>query len=167
MSTAITGVHASGESEIRSKYPSIAASGLGRLLGSLYETIPFRIWGIKLSYLIFVLPTAPLGVLLYVVAKLTGERYVLTNRSIQRWAVIGAKQFQSLALTDVADIEYVQQPGQEYFHAGDLILLNSKGDPLMKVSGVKDADIFRQIIEKVRDARVGTELSLEAIAARA
>ena len=167
MTTAIIGVHASSESEIRSKYPSIASTALGRVLGNLYESIPIRIWGIKLSYLVFVLPTAPIGVLLYVVTKLAGERYVLTNRSVQRWAVIGQKQFQSIGLTDVAEIEYVQLPGQEYYHAGDLILKNAKGDSLMRISGVKDADVFRQIIEKARDARIGAERSLEAIEARA
>jgi hypothetical protein len=167
MSTAIIGVSATGETEIRSKYPSIASSGLGRLLGSIYESIPVRIWGIKLSNLLFVLPTAPLGVLLYTANKLVGERYVLTNRSVQRWAVIGLKQFQSVTLTDVKEIEYVQLPGQEYYHAGDLLLKNAKGDTMLRVRGVKDADIFRQIIEKARDARIGTEESLAAIEARA
>jgi hypothetical protein len=167
MSTAIIGVSASGETEIRSKYPSIASTGLGRLLGSLYESIPLPIWGIRLSNLLFVLPTAPLGVLLYTWNKLTGERYVLTNRSVQRWAVIGLKQFQSVTLTDVKEIEYVQLPGQEYYHAGDLLLKNAKGDTLLRVQGVKDADIFRQIIEKAREARIGTEESLAVIEARA
>ena len=59
------------------------------------------------------------------------------------------------------------QVGQEYYHAGDLILKNAKGDSLMRISGVKDANIFRQIIEKARDARIGTEHSLEMIEARA
>jgi len=167
MSTAIIGVSASGETEIRSKYPSIASTSVGRLLGSIYESIPVRIWGIKLSNLLFVLPTAPLGVLLYVANKLGGERYVLTNRSVQRWAVIGLRQYQSVTLTDVVEIEYVQEPGQEYYHAGNLILKNAKGDLIMKINGVKDADVFRQIIEKARDARVGTEESLAVIEARA
>jgi hypothetical protein len=167
MSTAIIGVSASGETEIRSKYPSIASFGFGRFLGSIYESIPMRIWGIKLSNLLFVLPTAPLGVMLYVLNKFFGERYVLTNRSVQRWAVIGLKQFQSVTLTDVKEIEYVQLPGHEYYHAGDLLLKNAKGDTVFRVRGVKDADVFRQIIEKVRDARTGTEESLATIEARA
>jgi hypothetical protein len=167
MTTAIIGVHSSGESEIRSKYPSIASTAPGRVLGSLYESIPSRIWGLKLSNLLFVLPTAPIGVLLYVTTKLFGERYVLTNRSVQTWAVVGAKQYQSVSLTDVAKMEYVQLPGQEYYHAGDLILKNAKGGSIMRISGIKDADIFRQIIEKARDARIGTEQSLEMIEARA
>lgn len=167
MSAAVIGVHATTESEIRSKYPSIASTGLGRFLGGIYESIPVRIWGMKISNLLFVLPTAPIGVLLYALMKLAGERYVLTNRSIQRWAAIGLRQYQSVALTDVTEIEYVQLPGQEYYHAGDLILKNAKGDNLMRISGVKDAEIFQQIIEKARDARLGTESSLEAIEARA
>ena len=78
MSTAIIGVSASGETEIRSKYPSIASMAPGRFLGSLYDAIPLRIWGIKLSYALC-LVTAPLGVLLYTLNKLFGERYVLTK----------------------------------------------------------------------------------------
>jgi len=105
--------------------------------------------------------------LLYTLNKLTGERYVLTNRSIQRWAVIGLRQIQSVTLTDVNEIEYVQLPGQEYFHAGDLLLKNAKGDTVLRVQGVQDADIFRQIIEKARDARIGAEESLAVIEARA
>ena len=167
MATAIIGVSASGETEIRSKYPSIASTGLGRLLGRIYESFSVPIWGIKLSNLLFVLPTAPIGVLLYTLNKLTGERYVLTNRSIQRWAVIGLRQIQSVTLTDVNEIEYVQLPGQEYFHAGDLLLKNAKGDTVLRVQGVQDADIFRQIIEKARDARIGAEESLAVIEARA
>ena len=167
MSTAIIGVHATTESEIRSKYPSIASTALGRVLGSIYESIPVRIWGLKISNLLFVLPTAPIGVLLYVVTKLFGERYVLTNRSVQRWAVVGLRQYQSVKLTDITEIEYAQLPGQEYYHAGNLTLKNAKGDKLMTISGVKDAQVFCQIIEKARDARIGAELSLEAIEARA
>lgn len=167
MSTAIIGVSASGETEIRSKYPSIASTAPGRFLGSLYDSFPLRIWGIKLSYLIFVLPTAPLGVLLYTLNKLAGERYVLTNRSVQQWAVIGLRQYQSVNLTDIAEIEYSEQPGQQYFGAGNLILKNAKGDPIMRINGVKDADVFRQVIEKARDARSGAEESLAAIEARA
>ena len=167
MTTAITGVHASDEVEIRSKYPSIAATGLGCVLGSVFDSIPVRIWGVKLSNLLFVLPLAPLGVLLYALMKLTGERYVLTNRSVQRWAAVGVQQYQSVSLSDIAEIEYVQQAGQKFFHAGDLILVNAKGDPLMTIKGIQNADVFQQTVLRARDARNQTEESLETIAARA
>ena len=54
---AISGVSAGVENVVMTVYPSIAATGIGRLLGCLYESIPSRICGIKLSNLLFTLPT--------------------------------------------------------------------------------------------------------------
>ena len=43
------------------EFPSVAASGIGRLIGQIMDSIPIRIFGVKLSYLLFGLPLAPLG----------------------------------------------------------------------------------------------------------
>lgn len=166
MSTAIIGVHSSGEAEIRSKYPSIAATGLGRIFGTLFDCIPAKIWGVKLSYLVFVLPLAPVGTLLYFYLKLFGERYVLTNRSVQRWAPFGTTQYQSVALTDITEIEHTQQPGQEFYHASDLVLTGKKGEVLMRINGIQNADVFREIILKAREAQTATADALATISAR-
>jgi hypothetical protein len=162
----ICGVSSNSETEIRSRYPSIAASALGRLIGSLCESIPAKIWGVKLSYLIFALPLAPLGTLTYVLQKLFGVKYTLTNRSVQVWSVIGVRQHRGVALTDIADIELSVQPGQEFYNAGDLTLVDAKGDVLLKISGIQRPDIFRENILKARQARTATQESLAAIAAR-
>ena len=61
----------------------VAATGIGQALNGLYESMPIRIWGIKLSH-VFALPTAPLGMLIYLLMKVTGERYVVTNRAVKR-----------------------------------------------------------------------------------
>jgi len=162
----ICGVSSTSETEIRSRYPSIAATGLGRLIGSICESIPVKIWGVKVSYLIFALPLAPLGVLIYILQKLTGVKYTLTNRSVQVWSVIGVKQLRGVALTDIDEIELTVQPGQEFYHAGDLTFVGAKGDVLLTVSGLPRADIFRENVLKAREARTATEESLATIAAR-
>lgn len=161
----ISGVSASGEVEIRWRYPSIAATGLGRLIGQLCDLIPVRIWGIKLSAPL-ALALAPLGVLEYARLKLLGERYVLTNRSVQRWGAFGNRQIQSVPLIEVAEIEVAQQSGQEFYHAGDVTLIGAKGNVLMRLPGVPRPEVFRENILKARDARTETEKALATIAAR-
>lgn len=162
----ICGVSSTSETEIRSRYPSIAAWGPGRFIGMLCESIPTKIWGVKVSYLIFALPLAPLGSLIYILQKLFGVKYTLTNRSVQVWSVIGATQHRSVALTDIDDVELSVQPGQEFYHAGDLTLVGAKGDVLLTISGLPRPDIFRENILRARQARTATEESLATIAAR-
>jgi len=164
---AITGVSSSSETQIRCRYPSAAATALGRLVGQICESVPVRIWGVKLSYLLFALPLAPVGLLVYALQKIGGERYVLTNRSVQRWAAFGARQIQSVSLNSISGIDVRQLPGQEFFRAADVVLLNAKGDPLMTLAGVPQADILRRTILESRDARTLTEQSMATIAARA
>ena len=164
--TAIAGVSASAEVEIRRKYPSIGGTGIGQLLGSFYESIPAKIWGVKISYLLFVLPTAPFAVLGYVMEKLTGEKWILTNRSIQRWASMGTRQIQSLTLTDVAEIAIETTPGMAFYKCGTLHLQDAKGKTLMLLKGVNNPDIFRQTLLKSRESRTQVESALATIAAR-
>lgn len=162
----ICGVSSTTETEVRSRYPSIAATGPGRLIGTICESIPVRIWGIKLSHLLFALPLAPLGVLIYILQKITGVKYTLTNRSVQVWSVIGVRQLQSVALTDIEDIELTISPGQEFYHAGDLTLVGAKGEVLLTIRGILRPQIFRENILKAREARRLTEESQAAISAR-
>ena len=79
---AIAGV-SSGQALIMAVYPSIAATAIGKALGRLYESMPARICGIKLSHLLFPLPTAIIAITLYFYLKLAGEVYALTNRTLQ------------------------------------------------------------------------------------
>lgn len=163
---AITGVSASSEIEIRSKYPSVAATGIGRFLGQILETIPIKIWGVKISYLLFGLALLPVALAIYVMQKLTGERYTITNRSIQRWTIFNPRMVSSIALNDIADVVVQQQSGQSFFRSADIYLLNAKGDPMMVLDGVPHADVFRQTILKARDAKMSVEQSLKTIRAR-
>lgn len=147
-------------------YPSIAATGLGRMLGALYNSIPLKIGGVKLSYLLFVLPTAPLGLLLYALTKMTGESYELTNRAVRKWKMaLGTKSRLAgeVALSDVQEVYFDQQSGQEFYNAANLEIEGGGG---LLLSGVQRADVFRQTILKARDARRYVQASLDVIAAR-
>lgn len=148
-------------------YPSIAAYGLGRALGGIYDCIPVRIMGVKLSNLLFVLPTAPLAATLYFLQKLTGQKYVLTNRSFQIWRALGSRKVTQVSLTDIADVHVRELPGQQFYKAGDLILIGGKAnDEIMTLAGVPYPHIFRQTILEARDSRQQVMKSLETIKAR-
>jgi len=164
--TAIAGVSASGEVEIRTKYPSIGPTPIGRILDCIYDLIPVRICGYRISCLLFGLPTAPLAVLGYVLAKITGERWVLTNRSIQRWSSLGKRMYQSVSLTDIDEVAIEFRPGQKFFQCANLHLLDSAGKTLMVLRGVNYPEVFRETLLKSRESRTQVEESLAVIQAR-
>jgi hypothetical protein len=165
--SAISGVSASLEAEIMTIYPSVASMGLARALGGLYEILPLKIFGVKLSYMLFVLPTAPLALLMYSMLKVVGHRFTLTNRSMQKWKSLGSHKVSQVALTDITSIEVRQLAGQKFYKAGDLVLIGGKSnDELMTISGVPYPHIFKQTILEARDARQMTAASLATIKAR-
>lgn len=163
---AITGVTAGSEIQIMTRYPSVASTGLGQLLGRLYESIPLIPNGIKLSHLLFVLPTAPIGLLLYAWIKVAGHRHVLTNRSLQKWTFLGDRLIAKVDLNDIVGMEVRQHPGQVFYKSADLHILNAAGDTIMRLEGIPRAEVFRQNIREARDARRQVEDSLARIQAR-
>jgi len=163
---AISGVSSSHEAQIQTIYPSIACTGIGKLLGKLYNCIPIPLGDLKVSHLIFPLPSAPLVVLIYFWLKVFGQVYLLTNRSVRIKSAVGPTLYQKVPLADIADVVVEQQQGQEFFPAADLRLLGKKGETLAVLGGVPWADVFRQSILDARDARVQTEASLATIRAR-
>lgn len=164
---AIAGVSPSTEAVVMTEYPSIAAGGVGQVLGSLYECLPIKIFGMgpSLSHL-FALATAPVGVLLYTLQKLFGHRYVLTNRSVQIWASRSPQLISSIGLSDFDHLELQQGPGQVFFKASDIRFVGVDGETLLKLSGVKDAAAFKNAIERASEARRFVKSSLDRIEAR-
>ena len=165
-SQAIAGVAAGSETQLMTKWPSIAAIGIGRVIGQWLEMIPTRIMGVKLSNLLFGLPLAGPAALLYLLQKVTGERYTITNKSLQRWSGLGGRMIQRIELDDIISMQVQQQSGQEFFHASDLLILNAKGDVVMRLEGLPHAEIFRGNITKARDAVMQVRDSLNTIKAR-
>jgi hypothetical protein len=163
---AISGLSAGKQNLIMVVYPSIAATTIGRLLGQLYESLPLKICGIKLSHLLFPLPTAIIGVQVYLHLKLFGEVYALTNRTVQLRRSIGNRMIREVQLTDIDQIVVRQEPGQEFYPAADIYLINKAGQTLMSLPGVPRADVFRQLLVEARSARIQVAASLSTINAR-
>jgi hypothetical protein len=161
----IAGVSPNQERLLESVYPSVAASPLGRTLGGIFESIPMKINGVKLSYLLFCLPLAPIALVLYLLGKL-GNCYVLTNRSVEIRSILGKNLVEKTALAGIETIQIVPQAGQAFYRAADLELMNGRGDVVMKLVGVPWPERFRMIILEARQARVRNDESLARIDAR-
>ena len=133
----------------------------------MYVSFPFGILGVQLSHLVFVLPTAPIAILLYFWQKIFGKRYMLTNRNVQILNALGNRKLTQVPLNDIADVQIRQLPGQSFYKAADILLLTSKtGEEPFVLAGVPRADVFRQTIIKARDARIQTTKSLDTIKSR-
>jgi len=163
---AIAGVSAGVENVVMTVYPSMASTGLGRWLGRLYDSIPIKINGIKLSHLLFPVPAIPIALLLYFQLKVFGSRYILTNRSVSIRTSIGDRQQNEIALPAIARIDVTQYAGQEFYRAADLVFYDAGGSVLGRLEAVPRAEIFRQTILEARDALTQTEAALATIAAR-
>ncbi len=162
---AIAGVSPTSEARIMTEFPSVGASGIGRLIGSLMDSVPAKICGIKISYFIFGLPLAPLGALLFLV-RLLGVRYVLTNRSVQIWAALGTQRTSSVDLNEITTVEIEELPGQAFFRAADIKLKAANGQTLLRLSGVADAAAFCNVIQRAIQARRLVQSTLSTINAR-
>lgn len=163
---AIFGVSAGYESTIETVYPSIAASAIGRLIGTICDSIPVRIAGIKLSYLLFGPLVAPFAMFGYLIFKGFNRRYVVTNRSVKVLSAIGDQLQGEVGLGEIGDIIIRVRGGQEFYHAGDLVLLKPNGDELLTLPGVSRPERLRQVILDARDARLLSDASLATINAR-
>ena len=149
------------------KYPSVASLAICRMLGGLFDSIPWpRINGIKPSCLLFTLPLSPIPAVAYFFLKVTGDRYVLTDRSIQRRKALGDRMVSRVELSEIAEIAIRQERGQAFYRAADVRLIGEQGEELLLLEGITYPEIFRQNVLKARDAVLEVEASLETIRAR-
>lgn len=162
---AISGVSPDYESIVEELYPSIAATGIGQALNGLYESVPVRIWGIKLSHA-FALPTAPIGMLIYLAMKVVGSRYVVTNRAVKRVASLGFKLHEAVPLAQIAEVSIDPDSRQAFYKTGDVRLTNANGDTLLLLRGVPYPERFQQVINETLDAKRQTSAALATINAR-
>ncbi len=163
---AISGVSAEAEALIMTVYPSIAATALGRLIGSCLESLPLKIGGVKLSHLLFFAPAAAIAAPLYGFLKLFGETYVLTNRGVQKRSSLGNRLISQVPLTSIEDVVVREEPGQAFYPAADIYLMDKSGTGLAVLAGVPRADVFRQTIVEARDAHKQVAAALKTIKAR-
>jgi hypothetical protein len=163
---AIAGVSPGTESRVMAVFPSIAATAPGMLLGQLYDCLPVRIFGVKLSSLLFALPTAPIGALIFLLTKATGKRYVLTNRSLQVWTSLGSRRISSIPLSEIGSVTVEQLPGQVFFRAADIRIKAANGQTLLVLPGVPDFGSFKNAIECTLRSHRLVKSSMDTINAR-
>jgi hypothetical protein len=154
------------ENIVRIEYPSVGSTGLGKALGRLYDSLPMKVCGVKLSHILFTLPTSPLGIALYGWLKTLGRRYVLTDKSVQIRPMLFQGVRAQVPLADVAEVAVEQLPGQEFYKAADINLLAADGRSLLRLEGVVRAEVIRQSILEARDAQAQVAASLATIQAR-
>jgi hypothetical protein len=118
---------------------------------------------VKLSYVLFGLPLAPFGLALYLLMKLIGRRYTVTNRAVSVGKIVSGQVIKQVALKDVADVEVDVLGGQEFFRAGDVVLRNASGDEILRCAGVPQPERFKHVILDARAARLQSDEALATI----
>jgi hypothetical protein len=157
--TPIAGVAPStiSESVIMTVWPSNAAYGIGRFLGTQYAMRFPDIYIFRIGNLIALLsiPVA-LAIYLYRIAPYVGMRYTVTNRRVVVQRGIQAKDDRSVDLDRFDSILVDVLPGQEWYHAGDLVFRLGNVETF-RLAGVSRPESFRQVILKARSAHVGVK----------
>ncbi|MBI1344923.1 hypothetical protein GC163_01390 [bacterium] len=159
---AVAGVSATYENVIEELYPSIASIWLGQLLNSLYESLP-GYGQVRLSYLIFVPLTWPLGLLGYFAMKVFGSKYVVTNRAVKRYPVLGFQLLEEATLANIDRVTVDPDSKLAFFRTGDVRLSSADGGTLMLMRGIPYPERFCQVILEARDARKEVEASMNTI----
>lgn len=157
----------SPERPIRVFYPSIGTRNVGRLMGRLLESLPARVGVAKVSHLLFALPLAPLGALLYVGLKAFGSRYRLTDRAVYVEPALGGEPSASIRLENVDAIVRRDRPGYVFYDAADLTLRSEDGTASLKLKAVVRPDAVASIIREARDAARQTAAAVAHVRKRA
>ncbi len=160
---AISGVSPKSESMIEELYPSIATTGLGQLLNSLYESIPLGVGEFRISYLIFIPPTLPLALLLYFWLKVFGSKYIVTNRFVKIGNALGLRITSEVPIQNIAGVSVDPDSRLSFYRTGDVRLTGAGGETLLLLRGVPYPERFCQVILEAADAHRQVEASLVTI----
>ena len=184
MKQAIAGIAPTTEREVEvmTVWPSNSAYGLGRFHGRLYGNrtgaYVFTVGNL------FCLLSIPGAIALYLLklAPWIGKRYGVTNKRVVEYRsqlrretnrVLGIPwpfrfHFQivskAVELDRFDDIEIEVRPGQEWYHAGDLVFRHGEVETF-RLEGVTRPESFRATCLKSQRAFVGIQQALEREAA--
>ncbi len=152
--------------------PSNSIYGLGRLMGRMFANKT----GVYIFTLgnMFALMSIPLALVLYFMRLLPGIgfRYKLTNRRIivhrglraHDSVLVDPNRDKAVELDGFDKIEIDVRPGQEWYHAGDLVF-SKEGIETFRLSAVSRPEAFRTICSHAHRTRVGVKKALEREAA--
>jgi hypothetical protein len=147
------------EVTIMTVWPSVAMFGLGRMMGSGFAIRWPDVYIFRLGNLI-ALAAIPIALVLYFVRILPfiGTRYTVTNRRIIVLRGITGVEEKSVDLDRFDSIEIDVQPGQAWYHAGNLVF--KKGNvETFRLDGVSRPESFRQVCLKAHMAHEGVRLA--------
>jgi hypothetical protein len=142
------------EATIMTVWPSVASTGLGKVLGRLYR-IREGFGPISIGRLAL-LATIPLGLMLYLSMRMPWaiKRYRLTNRRVRIEQGINPQVMQFVTLDGFDAIDLEVSPGQEWYAAGDLVFRRGPIETL-RLPGVSRPESFRRVCLEARQAYVG------------
>jgi hypothetical protein len=163
---AISGVSPDHETVIEELYPSIAETAIGDFIHRILDSIPNRIWGLKISNVLFGLPIAPLAATVYLWTKVFGSKYVVTNRVVKRVNSVGYRQHESIPLSQIVSTSVDPDSRRIFYKTGDVRLVGAGGESLMLLRGVPRPYRFCQVIQEASDAKRQVAASLARINAR-
>jgi PH (Pleckstrin Homology) domain-containing protein len=147
------------ETTVMTVWPSVAKYGLGRTLGTLFAIRWPDIYIFRLGNLIALL-SIPVALLLFFlrIAPGIGTRYRLTNRRIivERGLTGVEDKAVDLARFDTINIEV--QPGQAWYHAGDLVFKLGNVETF-RLEGVSRPAAFRETCLKSHMAHAGVRIA--------
>jgi hypothetical protein len=140
-------------------WPSLSATGFGRLWGRLFAIdVGFRVFGVPITVgRLFALMSIPFMMGLYFLMRmpLWCRHYRLTNRR-----VIVENPFRgeikSVSLDRFDAIDIVIEPGQAWFKAGDLLFRQGPVETF-RIWGVPRPEPFRQTCIKANLSFVGVQ----------
>src|SRR5262249_48203060 len=163
------------EVTVMTVWPSLSATTAGRIWGRLYS-IPFgiRIFGVPITVgRMFALASIPFMVALYFLMRLPRFpgvvigiknpwcwQYRLTNRRLIMENPFGA-ELKSITLDRFDAIDVVVEPGQDWYHAGDLAFRQGKVETF-RIWGVPRPETLRQTCLKAQMSFMGVKKAREA-----
>ena len=135
-----------GGATITAVWPSIAATAVGRLLGTIYS-LP-RPLGLIIGMLTMPVPVV-VGLMYLVGSRL--KHYSLSTVRVRVCRGFSDKKSPEVLLTDLEDVRFVERPGQAFYRAGDLELICG-GKVELTLEGVTNPETFRHNILAARQA---------------
>jgi hypothetical protein len=132
------------ETTVMTVWPSVAKYTLGRTLGSLYAIRWPDVYIFRLGNLV-ALASIPVALALYFmrIAPSIGIRYRLTNRRILVERGLTGKLDKSVDLDRFDSITIDIQPGEAWYHAGDLVFRQGNVETF-RLEGVSRPEAFRE-----------------------
>jgi hypothetical protein len=149
------------EVTVMTVWPSVAALAPGRALGQAFAIKWPDVYIFRLGNLLALL-SIPLVLPLYFfkVLPFVGTRYTVTNRRIVVLRGIVGKEEKFVDLDRFDSVEVVVQPGQAWYHAGDLVFKQGAIETF-RLEGVSRPEAFRATCVKTQMAHAGVKKARE------